>query len=751
MILDPVTVGSGVTLTAFVVEDGLTGDPNAVGGDAAGAGSGIGSLTLDQAAAGGAGGAGAAAGQVDLDQGISGDAAGAGDGAGGVIDSNEQPISGNAAGSADAAGGLDLGQSVSGDAAGSADAAGDVSAIDTISGDATATGDAAGAVVLDQALSGAADGSADAAGDVSISGALSVTTFANMNSGYDYSSEGPDAKIPVWIARYSGEAGHAFAANANFGNPESYVYPPGSTFGDAEVVSAGYDGGDAGAFVAAGFNYHSYSSSNFRSIEVPTVGQADYDGILSQIDAVEAAYPATRHRVHVFWQDYSVFFDPAPFPGSAQNFADWKAALDGAYGAWAIALVDNLRAARPALDIEIVDCTNLFVEILDNELSDFVMTDVLIDGAGHGTAATYALASLIFYRSMYGESAPASYTFPVSVDARVQANYAAILARIDDFFTAGLAVSGDATASADATGAVGLGQGAAGDATASADAAGAVDLDQSLSGGATGSADAVGGVAAIDTISGDATATGDAAGAVVLDQALSGAAAGSADAAGDATLAAGASPPTAVTFDGVNDHLTGFGLGAAVTEFTFVIQVNGAFPAGAHIINAADPFSCFFSAEDRFAWYIDAVAGDAFGFADMPNAPGSDCTIMVAISQSGALPGGNTLQIHVDGVLIHFRTGAVTALNMAGLFVMAGEGTATPWWATDAYRLWISQTAALDGGDSAIWDAFATPTHGPAGLAAPGTVGGVAPTRWIEGPDTVWNASGYMTGAVVDA
>ena len=156
MILDPVIIKSGVTLTAIVVEGGLTDDPSSVAGDAAGTGSADGSVVLDQDTAGTAGGAGVASGAVDLDQALAGGATGSGDAAGDVRDSTDQAVSGAAAGTGDAIGNVDLDQTTSGDATGAGDAAGDVS--------------------LDQGLSGAASGTGDAGGNVTTAGSPPTIT-----------------------------------------------------------------------------------------------------------------------------------------------------------------------------------------------------------------------------------------------------------------------------------------------------------------------------------------------------------------------------------------------------------------------------------------------------------------------------------------------------------------------------------------------------------------------------------------------
>lgn len=259
-----------------------------------------------------------------------------------------------------------------------------------------------------------------------------VVTFTHQNSLFDHQYNGQaddDTRVPNWTWRMAQAAGKTYEATGYFGFANQWTIPPNAAvvYQDAPNPSVipNWSENWTGKSV---INALTFVPDNFDSFDrAPNVnsnnpsspvgrGQNYRDTILRHIDAWEANAPMSggqkrRYCIYAGWADFNSRSNGAQW--NNYSAAQLKAYLDWSYGGyhkWYVDLVAMLKAARPNLNIELLDVQRVMMKTWQNTpLKTLTGSRLWEDNSPHGKETWYLLAAIVYYMEMFGAKPPANY------------------------------------------------------------------------------------------------------------------------------------------------------------------------------------------------------------------------------------------------------------------------------------------------------------------------------------------------------
>jgi len=265
-----------------------------------------------------------------------------------------------------------------------------------------------------------------------------VTAYIFGNSLVNHPSDSPETAVPQWLHYLAKAAGNKFAVDGQFGFLRNFAtdLPPtaGWSFPNAR---RSWDM-ERTAFKDSNFNAIIITPANFIQYQ-PSTAPFDWknpdqitplDASLDVIDWVSSRKRKQVYYIYQGWADMGGFGDS--FPPSNADFTRYHAFNQGDYNDWYSAYLLQLKTARPGLDIRLIPVATTLAGLLtQTPLADIPVTELYTDSAPHGTPTLYFLASLIAYKSLFGQSAPKDFKVPSSVHQIARENYQGILEFID--------------------------------------------------------------------------------------------------------------------------------------------------------------------------------------------------------------------------------------------------------------------------------------------------------------------------------
>ncbi len=258
---------------------------------------------------------------------------------------------------------------------------------------------------------------------------LAIVGHINSLWNHTLHAKSKRTSISSWLDTMLAQDKRRYAERMEFGFFDSYVVPPqaSSTWnvnGDASGISML---GETGwTHIQLGFNATGqggdivFSSDNFAmGITSPPrmpLRPGDSGGTTppgkSYVEAASdliAGYETNIQGPKRYW----VFsglpgFDENTFGKWPANtdVAPWKTHVRGDWTAWQSEFVEGLRAANPGLEIDLINCAQIFVDTWDNVVPEMTHTDWFEDLSPHGNPDAYAVYAAIVYSTFFGTQAP---------------------------------------------------------------------------------------------------------------------------------------------------------------------------------------------------------------------------------------------------------------------------------------------------------------------------------------------------------
>lgn len=242
------------------------------------------------------------------------------------------------------------------------------------------------------------------------------------------SSDIATTNIPFWFNDLANAAGHSYAIDGQFGQPDYHAIPPEPGWGWDHIASA-WDTD----FATSAYDNVIVTEANFIQWVPPTSTQTGFnrssvDNFLRIYDHVNGQTPGIKFYVYENWPEFGA--NEYPYPPNPQQMLNYHNYTKGAFHDWWIELHDALVSQRPDSQIKLIPAGPIISGLLTDipELSTVTHEDLYSDDAPHGHPVLYFLSALVHYMVIYEEMAPANYTFPANkVPQEVQDNYTAIV------------------------------------------------------------------------------------------------------------------------------------------------------------------------------------------------------------------------------------------------------------------------------------------------------------------------------------
>jgi hypothetical protein len=267
----------------------------------------------------------------------------------------------------------------------------------------------------------------------------SVSQFIFGNSLVNYSEGGSFTNVPVWMNAFAQSSGHSYQGSGGYGFLRQFADRdvPASQWG-FEGVNAAWDA-DTTPFAQAQLDSVIITPANFIQGETP--GTDYYGDTRSPLDAAEqlvdrlvVEQPDAKIFVYQGWADLAPFSETMP-PSDAAMESYHSYNMTG-YRAWYEDFVNQINAADPDADVQLLPVASILSELLTTVLSDVPAEALYVDSAPHGTETLYFLASMVTYTASYGEAPTLPDVLPVQIHPSVLQNFDAasdlILTRLEE-------------------------------------------------------------------------------------------------------------------------------------------------------------------------------------------------------------------------------------------------------------------------------------------------------------------------------
>ncbi|WP_136441585.1 PA14 domain-containing protein [Pacificoceanicola onchidii] len=269
---------------------------------------------------------------------------------------------------------------------------------------------------------------------------VSVSQYLFGNSLVNYAEGGDLTNVPHWMDLFADTAGHTYEVAGGYGFLREFadaVEPP-SLWGFAGV-DASIEEGES--FSSVELNSVLITPANFIQDNSPDTNYAfdtrsPLDAVIDTVQTALASQPGAQILIYEGWADM------APFDSSGSPDAAALAAYHdynmGAYHDWYVTLVEQVNAALPEADVQLLPIASILSDLLTTTLSDIPADELYVDDAPHGTETVYFLSAMITYQANYGEPAPLPASLPDEIHPSVFEHFD----EINDVIEAGLAETG---------------------------------------------------------------------------------------------------------------------------------------------------------------------------------------------------------------------------------------------------------------------------------------------------------------------
>ncbi len=270
--------------------------------------------------------------------------------------------------------------------------------------------------------------------------------YIYMNSLVDHASTDPalgaddDTKVPNWVGRIAAVGGDTFQVDGEFGFVNGWLMPPRADRNYTDATTSGITLSSWASVEASNLTRMYLTPDNFTlrllNHDDGVHGGANYaTRFVAMIDEWETQVTDNlKYRIYEGWVAGDQLV-PDPVSGTTTvQFDAYKADTVGRHHDQWVNIVADMKALRPALDIELVPInTAVFNTIEAIPALDAIAFDTwFVDQAPHGTETFYFLAGMAFYIDLYRKRVPSGYTPPAGagVHATVTSNLQAIKDRL---------------------------------------------------------------------------------------------------------------------------------------------------------------------------------------------------------------------------------------------------------------------------------------------------------------------------------
>lgn len=261
-----------------------------------------------------------------------------------------------------------------------------------------------------------------------------IRSYIFGNSLINHLTEKEETTVPYWLYNLAQTAGLRYEVEGQWGFLRDFAteLPPHANWAFKDIQN--YWDPEEKPFSQANFNTILINPTNFIQYRPPNAlyddGASDdispVSATLTVFDWVNAAQPDMNYYIYEGWADMGDFI--RSFPPRKAKLKPYHKHIFGPSHDWYELYVKQLKTARPKLNITLIPVAPILSKLLTKTpLSEISITDLYTDDAPHGTATLYFLASLITYKSLYGQNAPLDYKVPLTVHAQVRENYAKIV------------------------------------------------------------------------------------------------------------------------------------------------------------------------------------------------------------------------------------------------------------------------------------------------------------------------------------
>lgn len=250
------------------------------------------------------------------------------------------------------------------------------------------------------------------------------------NSLIHHPTDVDDTNVPHWMAYFAQQDDRSFALDGEWEFLRNMVVnlPPDPQWGFSNVPSAWPRG--ASGFDAVGYDTILMNPTNFIQYLAP---ELPYEGDNPRADTpmsittalIDAVGAGKRFVIYEGWADMAPFL--RSFPPNPRRMGRYQAFNAGEYHDWYVDYADQLRAARPEAQVQLIPVARILARaLLETPLGDIPAEALYLDDAPHGAPTTYFLAAAVTYAGLFGET-PKLAKLPDAVHPLVETHYQAFL------------------------------------------------------------------------------------------------------------------------------------------------------------------------------------------------------------------------------------------------------------------------------------------------------------------------------------
>ncbi|PIE14546.1 MAG: type I secretion protein [Rhodobacterales bacterium] len=237
------------------------------------------------------------------------------------------------------------------------------------------------------------------------------------NSLIHHLSDTDETTMPHWLAMLAHAGGHGVRVDGQWGFLRDFTRAgPLDQWSFKQVKGVWRKG--AGRFAKADYTAIMVNPANFIQYQAPDQpydgenpdGASPLSALLALIDSHGQGRPILLYEG---WADMGGI--TGRFPPRPRKLRSYHAVNAGAYHQWYETLVDQVKQARPEVDIRLIPVAKVLSELLSQtELKALPPETFYIDDAPHGTPALYLMAAAVTYAGVFGE-APPDMVLPTSI------------------------------------------------------------------------------------------------------------------------------------------------------------------------------------------------------------------------------------------------------------------------------------------------------------------------------------------------
>jgi hypothetical protein len=254
----------------------------------------------------------------------------------------------------------------------------------------------------------------------------SINQYLFGNSLLNFAEGGAYTNVPVWMDLFAEASGDSYAVNGGYGFLREFAdrAEPVSQWGFPGVDTAWND--QSQSFAEAQFDSVLITPANFIQDLTPNTNffgdaRSPLDAVLDVVGEASTDQPGATIMIYQGWADMAPFSEA--IPPAADALASYHAYNMGAYTDWYTTLVDQVNAADPDANVQLLPVASILSDLFTSVLSDIPAQELYVDSAPHGTETTYFLASMIVYQGTYGTAPALPTSLPATIHPSILANF----------------------------------------------------------------------------------------------------------------------------------------------------------------------------------------------------------------------------------------------------------------------------------------------------------------------------------------